>query len=108
MAGCKSCSGRSHKIEAKAVKPAEKLGCCELSSNPRYPRVFVGKEAIYSDENVQMIVTVISDNSDEKQDNFVLKPYRILKDVLKKHASGDPFEVTQPAGEHCWKLHALI
>jgi hypothetical protein len=108
MAGCKSCSGRSHKIEPQVVKQAEKLSSCELSSNPRYPRVFVGKEAIYSDENVQMIVTVVSDNSDEKHDNFVLKPFRVIKDALAKHASGDPFEATQPAGDHCWKLHALI
>ena len=108
MAGCRSCSGHSHETEAKSVKAAEKLGTCELSSNPRYPRVLVGKEAIYADENVQMIVTVVSDDSDEDHDFFILKPFRILKDVLKKHASGDQFEVTQPAGENCWKLRALI
>jgi len=108
MAGCRSCSGHSHKIESKCVKPAEKLGNCELSSNPRYPRVFVGKQAIYSDENVQMIVTVVSDSSDDARDCFTLKPLKILKDLLAKHSSGDAFDVSQAAGEHSWKLHALI
>lgn len=108
MAGCKSCSRHSHKPEPKRVKLAEKLENCELSSNPRYPRVFVGKEAIYSDENVQMIVTVVSDESDEARDCFTLKPFRVLRDALAKYASGDPFEVTQPAGGRYWKLHALI
>ncbi len=108
MAGCRSCSGHSHKTEQKSIKAAEKLGNCELSSNPRYPRVFVGKQAMYSDEEAQMIVTVLSDNSDECCDYFTLQPLRILKDVLEKYNSDDPFDVTQPAGEHHWKLHGLI
>jgi hypothetical protein len=108
MAGCRSCSGHAHKTEQNRVKVAEKLENCELSSNPRYPRVFVGEQAMYADGDTQLIVTVLSDNSDECCDYFTLKPLRILKDVLEKYNSDDPFDVTQPAGESLWKLHALI
>ncbi len=108
MAGCKSCSGRSHLAEPRQPRAVEKLANCELSSNPRYPRIFVGKQAIYSDENTQLIVTVVSDESDEKQDRFILKLTTILKDLLENYSDGDQFQIDQIAGEHRWKLHALI
>jgi hypothetical protein len=53
-------------------------------------------------------VTVLSDDSDDQCDCFTLKMQRILRDASKEHSPGESFEVTQPAGETCWKLHALI
>jgi hypothetical protein len=55
-----------------------------------------------------MIVTVLSDNCDEECDCFTLKLQRILKGNGKAEQPGDTFEVSQPAGDLCWKLHALI
>ncbi len=108
MAGCRSCSGCSPEPSAQITKKAEKLEKGERSGNPRYPHVFVGKQAIYSDETAQIIVTVVSDNSDDACDCFSLKPQRILKDSGDEHRVGEPFEVSQAVGENCWKLRALI
>jgi hypothetical protein len=68
----------------------------------------VGKQAIYSEDGLQIIVTVLSDDSDDACDCFTLKTQQVLRDARKEHALGEHFEVTQPAGENCWKLHALI
>jgi hypothetical protein len=80
----------------------------ERSGNPRYPHLFVGKQAIYTDENAELIVTVLEDTCDETCDCFTLKPQRVLKDLLGKHANEVAFGVAQPAGDNCWKLRALI
>jgi hypothetical protein len=108
MAGCRSCSGCAPEPSAQSAKKAEKLEKVEQSGNPRYPHVLIGKQAIYSDEEAQLIVTVLSDDSDEACDCFQLKPQRILKDVRLKYAAGSSFEVSQAAGEKCWKLSALL
>lgn len=108
MAGCKSCSECSPEPSSQPTKKAEKLEKRELSGNPRYPHIFVGKQAIYSDDGAQIIVTVLMDNSDDACDCFSLKPQRILRDAREEHKTGEPFEVSQPAGETCWKLRALI
>jgi hypothetical protein len=108
MAGCRSCSSCSSEKNYSPVNKAEKLEKMSWSRNPRYPLVFVGKQAIYSDENAQVIVTVLNDCCDETRDCFTLKPQRILKDSLEKHSVETAFEVTQPAGEHAWRLQALI
>ena len=108
MAGCKSCSGCSSEPSPRATRKAEKLEKVELSGNPRYPLIFVGKQAIYSDDSAQLIVTVLSDNSDDTCDCFSLKPQRVLKDTREEHKAGEPFDVSQSAGENCWKLQALI
>jgi hypothetical protein len=86
----------------------EKLEKGERSDNPRYPHVFEGRQAIYTDDNAQMIVTVLEDRCDEECDSFTLKPQKILKDEHNRHSIEESFEVSQPADEHCWKLHALI
>jgi len=78
------------------------------SDNPRYPHVFVGKQAIYTDQDAQVIVTVVSDDCDDQCDCFTLNPQQILKDRQKHHSLDNAFEVSQPAGETCWKLQALI
>ena len=108
MSGCRSCSGCAPSTNYSPTRQAEKLEKRQLSGNPRYPHVFVGKQAIYSDENAQVIVTVVEDDCDEEQDVFKLTPQRILKDKLSKFSSQGTFRVTQPAGEKEWKLHALI
>lgn len=108
MAGCRSCSGCSPEPSSQVTKKAEKLEKGERSGNPRYPHVFVGKQAIYTDDTAQIIVTVVSDDSDDACDCFSLKPQRILKDSREDHKVGEPFEVSQSAGDNCWKLRALI
>ncbi len=108
MSGCRSCSSCSPEREVRSPKKAEKLEKGERSDNPRYPHIFEGKQAMFSDKNVQMIVTVLSDNCDEKCDCFTLKPQRILKRNGDAELPADTFEVSQPAGDLCWKLHALI
>jgi hypothetical protein len=87
---------------------AEKLQKCERSDNPRYPHVFVGKQAIYSDDNVQMIVAVVEDHCDDNCDCFTLTPQRILKNTKAKYTVGQPIKVSQQVGEKCWKLTALL
>jgi len=108
MGGCRSCSGCSTEPNFSAPKKAEKLEKGRRSGNPRYPHIFVGKQAIYSDPDAQMIVTVLTDDCDDKCDCFTLNPLRILKDLHKKHSLGNAFDVSQPVGETCWKLQALI
>lgn len=80
----------------------------ERSANPRYPHVLVGNQAVYSEDGLQVIVTVLSDDCDEECDCFTLKTQRVLRNARKERVLGERFEVTQPAGENCWKLHALI
>jgi hypothetical protein len=87
---------------------AEKLDALERSGNPRYPHVFVGKQAIYSDDQIQMIVVVVSDDCDENCDNFTLSPQLVLKDSSNGSAVREAFTVSQPAGREHWKLCALI
>jgi hypothetical protein len=108
MSGCKSCSSCSPQPGIRSPKKAEKLEKGERSDNPRYPHIFVGNQAMFSDKDTRMIVTVVSDNCDEKCDCFTLKLQRILKGNGKAEQPGDTFEVSQPAGDLCWKLHALI
>jgi hypothetical protein len=108
MAGCKSCSSCSPEQNAKTLKKAEKLEKCERSSNARYPHVLVGSQAIFSDNKLQMIVTVVSDNCDDASDCFTLKPQRVLKDPGNCNTPQDVFEVSQPVGKLQWKLRALL
>ena len=108
MAGCSKCSGCSPEPSSKPIKKAEKLEKGERSGNPRYPLVLVGRQAIYSDKDSQMIVTVLSDDSDDTCDCFTLKPHRILKDSRKERVLGESFDVSKDIGENCWKLQALL
>ncbi len=108
MAGCRSCSGRSAQQCAKPTEKAEKLQKVQTSGNPRYPHIFVGNQAIFTDENAQMIVTVLKDECDENSDCFRLRLLSILKGESQAHSNGKPFDVKQAAGENRWRLHALI
>jgi hypothetical protein len=108
MTGCRSCSSRLPETSATPAKSTEKLEKGERSGNPRYPHIFVGKPAIYSENGVQMIVTVLADDCDEDGDSFTLKPNRILKDPSNQHTAGQSFKVKQSAGENSWKLQALL
>ncbi len=108
MSGCKSCSDCAPRTSFSSAGKAEKLEVAEHSGNPRYPHVFVGKQAIYSDDQVQMIVTVMSDDCDENCDCFTLQPRRILKESSSDHLGEETFTVSQPADRRCWKLQALI
>jgi hypothetical protein len=108
MSGCKSCSGSAPEPSSRSVAKADKLEKSERSCNPRYPHVLVGQQAIYTDDEVQMIVNVLADDSDENCDSFTLKPQRILKNNGKDLLMSENFQVSQPAGDHCWRLHALL
>jgi len=108
MSGCRSCTGSCDEQKFQPLQKAEKLQKIESSGNPRYPHVFVGKQAIYSDEHVQLIVSVVLDGCNDECDCFTLEPLTIVKDPGEKHAPGKSFDVSQPVGESCWKLHALI
>lgn len=108
MAGCRSCSGRVQEPLSRSLGKAEKLEKGERSDNPRYPHVFVGKQAIYSDEEVQMIVKVVADDSDAECDSFTLKPQHVLKNTRLENSVPELLRVTQPAGDCCWKLQGLI
>ncbi len=108
MGGCRSCTGCSAEPNLSPTKKADKLEKVRWSENPRYPHVLVGKQAIYTDQDVQAIVTVVADDCDECCDCFTLNPLRILKDLHKKLCLGNPFDVSQPVGETQWKLRALI
>ena len=107
MAGCRSCSGCSPDLSISPTKKAEKLEKAERSNNERYPHVFVGKQAIYSDDCTQAIVTVIADKCDDECDCFVLQPQRVLRNSDNK-IQESAFEIVKSVGETCWKLHALI
>ena len=108
MAGCRSCSDCSSRTAYTHIGKAEKLEKVETSGNPRYPHIFVGKQAIYSEEGVQMIVLVLEDCCDENCDGFTLKPQRILKNEHAQFMSSEPFDVSQPVGDERWTLRALI
>lgn len=108
MSGCKSCSGHSREPSSKALGKAEKLQKGERSDNPRYPHLFVGSQAVFTEGSVQMIVTVVSDDCDEACDSFTLQPQQILKGSRDGCSAGGSFEVSQEAGSNCWKLRALI
>jgi hypothetical protein len=68
----------------------------------------VGKQAIYSDNQIQMIVIVMSDDCDENCDSFTLKPQHVLKDSSNGSSVQEAFTVSQPVGRESWKLCALI
>jgi hypothetical protein len=108
MSGCRSCTSCSSEPNYRSIKQVEKLEKVECSGNPRYPHIFVGKQAMYTDENAELIVTVLEDTCDDTCDCFTLKPQRILKDSLSKHTNEEAFDVAQPADDDCWKLRALI
>jgi len=108
MSGCKECSGCSPQPSLSTTKKAEKLEKRELSGNPRYPLLLVGMQAMYSENGLRIIVTVVADECDETCDSFTLKAQRILKDPNNVHRVDDSFQVTQEAGAACWKLQALI
>jgi len=108
MAGCTSCSGCNPYSAAASNPELEKLEKGERSPNLRYPLVFVGRQAIYSENGIQMIVTVMEDQCSDECDCFVLKPVRILRDPSEGYAVGKSFEVTQAAGASLWKLQGLI
>jgi hypothetical protein len=108
MSGCRSCSANRTERTFQPLNEAEKLEKIECSGNPRYPRVFVGKQAIYSDDQAQIIVNVVADKCDEHCDCFILEPQTILKDPSNKFTQCETFNVSQPVGDESWKLHALI
>ncbi len=108
MSGCRTCSETCSEPTFQRLNEAEKLEKIESSGNPRYPRVFVGKQAIYSDDQAQIIVNVVADECDENRDCFTLEPQTILKDPSNQYAPSKPFNVLQPVGDGSWKLHALI
>jgi hypothetical protein len=108
MTKCRSCSNRSPERNTRTPQPAEKLEKGPESSNPRYPQLFVGNQAIYSDNQFQMIVKVISDNSDEGSDRFTLLPVRVLRVLDGNTPCSEEFEVSQPVGQKSWKLQALL
>lgn len=108
MSGCKTCSECSPQSGSRPMGKADKLDTLVPSGNPRYPHIFVGQQAIYSDDQLQMIVTVVSDDCDENCDNFTLKPLRILKDSSNGFSIDKAFKVSQPAGTESWKIRALI
>lgn len=108
MSGCRSCSGCAPESRYTPTKKPEKLSPIETSGNPRYPRVFVGGQAIYSDANVQMIVEVISDECDDSTDRFQVEPRTILRGSSENECRQEHMLILQPAGDSCWKLQALL
>ncbi len=108
MSGCRSCSGCAPEPRYTPNKKPEKLSPMETSGNPRYPRVFVGSQAIYSDANVQMIVEVLADECDESTDKFLVEPRTILKGSSEASSYEKGMLILQPVGECCWKLQALL
>ena len=108
MSGCRSCSGCAPEPRFTPNKKPEKLSPVETSGNPRYPRVFVGSQAIYSDADVQMIVEVISDECDESFDRFQVEPKTILKGGNNSTFLEKCLLIHQQVGESCWKLQALL
>jgi hypothetical protein len=108
MSGCRSCSECAPQTGSTPLGKAEKLDTLERSGNPRYPHVLVGQQAIYSDDQIQMIVTVVSDDCDETCDSFTLKPQYVLKDSSNGSSVKEAFTVSQTVGRERWKLCALI
>lgn len=108
MSGCRSCSGCAPEPRFTPNKKPEKLSPVETSGNPRYPRLFVGSQAIYSDSDVQMIVEVVSDECDDSTDKFQVEPKTILKGGLDKCLYTKCMLIRQAVGESSWKLQALL
>lgn len=108
MAGCTSCSGCNPYSAVTRTPQLEKLEGGGRSPNPRYPLVFVGRQAIYIQNGSQVIVTVMEDMCDDRCDCFTLKPVRILRDPKEEYEVGKTFEVSQAVGTCIWKLQALI
>ncbi len=108
MSRSRSCSRCVPEPGPRKPDKVEKLGAGQTSGNPRYPHLFVGRQAIFADEEVQLIVSVESDNCDETCDNFGLRPIKVLKDETGGHKVGKTFHVSKSVGERCWKLHALL
>jgi hypothetical protein len=106
MSGCKSCASCSPEKNNRIIREAQKLEKGEQSENPRYPHIFEGRQAIFSDGAVQMIVVVVADNCDENCDCFTLQSQRVLKNTGNNDYE-NTFDVTQIAGDNCWKLQAL-
>ncbi|MEW6348966.1 MAG: hypothetical protein AB1646_07870 [Thermodesulfobacteriota bacterium] len=108
MSRSRSCSRCVPEPGPRKQEKVEKLGQGLTSGNPRYPHLFVGNQAIYSDGEVQMIVAVEEDNCDHARDDFTLRALRILKNGTSSHQVDESFQVSQPAGDRRWKLHALL
>ncbi|MGO8879873.1 MAG: hypothetical protein ACLPVO_11220 [Desulfomonilaceae bacterium] len=108
MSGCKSCTDCRTEPSFKSVNKLEKLEKNSRSGNPRYPHIVPGCQAILTDETKQIIVEVLSDNCDEKQDRFTLKIERVLRDTNGNSSEILTLDVDQAAGDSCWKLQALI
>ncbi len=108
MSGCKNCSSCSPEPGIRQPRPAEKLEMEERSDNPRYPHLFEGKQAIYTDESVQAIVTVVADRCDDTCDCFTIKPERVIRDVDGSIKLQEEMEISKPVADICWRLHALL
>lgn len=108
MSGCRSCSGCSPEPKFRMARKAEKLGKAERSNNPRYPHVLVGKPAIFSENDAQLIVKIVSDNSNDNLDSFTLELIRVIKNLTQKYVVGMVFDVSKNVGDNSWKLHALL
>ena len=108
MSGCRSCSGCAPEPRFTPNKKPEKLSPVETSGNPRYPRLFVGSQAIYSDSDVQMIVQVISDECDDSTDKFQVEPKTILRGGSESCLETKCMLIHQAVGDTCWKLQALL
>lgn len=108
MSGCKSCSSCSPQKGIKPAKKIDKLEQAERSGNPRYPHLFVGQQAIFTEDDLQIIVTVLADECDEERDCFTLEQNRVIKNSGKTKLPKNTFQVSQPVGEVRWKLQALI
>lgn len=108
MSGCRSCSGCAPEPRFTPNKKPEKLSPIQTSGNPRYPRVFVGAQAIYSDADLQMIVEVVSDECDDSMDKFQVEPKTILKGASEMDVHPKPMLIHQQAGAGNWKLQALL
>ncbi len=108
MGGCRSCTGCAAQPAFAPAGRAEKLEKTDTSDNPRYPHIFVGKQAIFRDEKCHIIVTVVHDKCDETCDCFTLKADTIISNGPDRHSVGELFEVRQPADCRSWHLHALL
>ncbi len=108
MSGCRSCSQSCSDTNHQPTTKAEKLEKLEQSGNPRYPRIFEGEQAIFSDGKTQVIVTVVEDKCDEEKDLFTLETREVVSGKRQKSAKEGTFTVCQDAGQNCWKLQALI
>ena len=108
MSGCKSCTGCRTEPSFKSLHKLEKLEKDSRSGNPSYPHIVPGCQAILTDETKQVIVEVLSDNCDEKNDRFSLKIERVLRNTDGDTSQILTLEVDQAAGDSCWKLQALI